>query len=88
MRPSASSAKAAWVMLSRPWKSVRKPSLRSAVQRTGRPVRMAAQGQSTASGWTRERLPNPPPTSGQTTSICEGGTFSAAAMSMRWRTTP
>src|SRR5712691_9879859 len=88
MRPSLSTPRWAVASASRPWKSVRKASVRSLVQRTGRPRRRAAQVTTTCSGYRAVRGPKPPPTSGQVTWTFSSGTLSAAASAARWRTTP
>ncbi len=54
-------------------------SLRVSVQRTGRPVRRAAQATASTSRSTPTLAPNPPPTSGVTTRIAPGSRPSTPA---------
>ncbi len=81
-RPSASSASAASVTLSRAWSSAMKLSVRSPIQATGRPRCRTSHSTSAYSRNSPPFSPKPPPTSGgEVTRSCRSGTLSTAPAS-------
>ncbi len=75
-RPSASSASAASVTLSRPWASAMKDSERVSIHFTGRPTRFEASSVSGPSLNRADFMPKLPPTSPAMTRTRASGTLS------------
>ena len=83
-RPSASAAILIRCHWSRPWCTVRLPSLRDSVHLTGRPTLRAISMASTSSAVTCSLEPKPPPTSGAMTRMfCSGIPVTRASMTRR-----
>ena len=82
--PLASMAISAWLTWSRPWASVRKDSLRSAVHLMERLSLRAPQVRQTSSAYRKILEPKPPPTSGAITrTLCSGRPMTKAVISSR-----